>query len=420
MKASSRPDAAALTRRQWAILLVLSCNMVLDAIEVSVILVALPTISDRLHLSLWTAQWLMSGFAAGFAVLLVSGSRIARRWGQRPAYLAAMGVFAVASVAGGLASDPAVLIAVRVVKGGCAAMTAPAGMAVITTTFPDGPAQRQAVSVYSLFGAAGFSAGLLLSGAFLEASWRWTFLFPVPVSLVLLFLGLRLLPAAPARQPPPGSGIAPLRDASLLRSALGAASLNGNYISLLLLMTFQIQQRFGWAPWQASLGLLPASVPLAMTTPFAGRVVGKLGTGRLIACGALAAAAGDALFLWHPRPASYLAGMLPVLLLVETGFVLSFAALNMQATATIAPAARGLAVSLYQTGVQLGGVLALPSAALLATSSWGTRAAPLLMTAIGGAGLLAALSGLPAGRLPRSRTCISARHRGCRKSAMRT
>lgn len=301
MTRTGRPSAG----RGWALLLILSGNMVLDAIEVSLVLVALPVIAGDLDLSLLTVQWLMSGFALGFAALLTTGRRLAARFGRRRVYFAAMLGFAVASVAGGLADGPALLIATRVVKGACAALTAPMGLAIIGTAYPEGPERRRAVSVYSLFGAAGFTAGLLLSGALLEAGWRWIFLLPAPVALLLLLWGLRLVPREEDVPPPPATGRARppgAREAVLLRTCLGAAALNGTYHGLLFLLTFQTQAELGLSPWLGALALLPACVPLAVTVPFAGALVRRYGTGRLIALGAAAPLLGYLLALYRPPP----------------------------------------------------------------------------------------------------------------------
>ncbi|MFE6051833.1 MFS transporter [Kitasatospora sp. NPDC056446] len=380
----------------WRLLFILSGNMVLDAVEVSVVLVALPWIGADLSLSVWTVQWLMSGFAAGFAAMLLLGPRATAQWGLRRCYLVAMLVFAAASVAGGLADSTALLIASRVIKGGCAALTAPAGLALITTTFPDGPQQRRAVSVYSLFGAAGFTLGLLLSGVLTGASWRWTFLFPAPLALVLLLWGLRAIPDTGRRTPPRlTTGI--VRNGPLIRSTLGAATLNGTYAALLLLVTFQAYDRFGWRPWQLSLALLPACVPLAVSVPFAGRLVARFGTRRQIAAGAAAAFAGQLLLLLRPEPASYVSGVLPTLLLVGAALALSFAALNMQATQDVDPGLRAAAVPLFQTGVQLGGVLMLPLTAALFTRFGGYRPALLAVVLAGAAGVGIAVTGTRSG-----------------------
>jgi len=381
-------------RRLWGILFVLSGNMILDALEVSVVLVALPAIGADLGLSLLHVQWMMSGFAIGFATLLVLGPSVNARWGRRRSYLGAMLLFAAASLAGGLTDSATLLIATRVVKGGCAALTAPTGLAIISTTFEEGPGQRRAVTVYSLFGAAGFTVGLLLSGALLQASWRLTFLFPAPVALALLLFGLRLVPRDAGRGTPPRVNARVLRNGPLLRAAVGAATLNGTYHSLLVMITFESRERFGWAPWQTAVALLPACLPLALTVPFAGRLVARFGTPRLIALGALATFAGCALCTWRPADASYATGTLPTLLLLGVGFVFAFAALNIQATSTVATQDRPMAVPLYQTAVQLGAIVLLPSTALLLASSDSDRPALLLVLAAAGAGLLVALTAL--------------------------
>ncbi|MCC2280447.1 MFS transporter [Streptomyces sp. ET3-23] len=374
---------------------VLSGNMLLDAIEVSVVLLALPTVGHVIGMPLLSVQCLMSGFAFGFAVLLLFGSRIAARWGRRRVYLAAMAVFAVVSVIGGSTDCELLLIATRVVKGCCAALTAPSGLAIVITVFREGPERRKAISVYSMFGATGFTIGLLLSAAFLASSWRWTFLFPAPIAVILLLFAARLIPAdEEAENTVPRLRLGLLGDGRLLRAAIGAATLNGTYVSLLLLVTFQIQQGLGWSPWRCAMALLPACVPLMMAVPFAGRLITRWETQRLIALGALTPFLGYVFYAWRVPTASYWGGILPTLLLVEMGFVLSFTALNMQSTATIRPADRGQAVSLYQTGVQLGAVLMLPLVALLLTVGHGYRPAMVLVAAVGAAGLLTALTGL--------------------------
>jgi MFS family permease len=109
-------------------------------------------------------------------------------------FLVALGVFAVASLLGGLVSSAALLIAARLVKGMAAAFTAPAGLSIITTTFAEGPARNRALSIYSAFGAAGFSLGLVLSGLLTEISWRWTLLLPAPIAAAILVAGMRLIP----------------------------------------------------------------------------------------------------------------------------------------------------------------------------------------------------------------------------------
>jgi MFS family permease len=357
------------------------------------VLLALPSVASELDSSLWTVQWLMSGFALGFAAMLPVGPRLAARWGSRRVYLGALAVFVLASLVGGFGGSIAVLIAARVVKGCCAALTAPAGLVVIGTVFPEGPRRRRAVAIYSLFGAAGFTAGLLLSVPLLAAGWRWVFLFPAPVALVLLAAAWRALPRGEGTTAPkvPRSL---LRNGNLVRSAIGAATLNGAYASLLVLISWRLSQVRSWPAWQIALGLLPACLPLLVFVPFSGALIARFGTARLVAAGAAAALAGELLYLAFPAPDAYLAGPLPVFLLVEAGFVLSFAALNMQAVSAVAAESRPAAVPLYQAGVQFGGVLLLP------LTTWLTDGSPLIVAA-GLVGAAAAGAGLSSGALSR-------------------
>ncbi|SEG90369.1 Predicted arabinose efflux permease, MFS family [Thermomonospora echinospora] len=391
------PHAAAVRRRTgrdgWPLLFVLSGNMLLDAVEVSVVLVALPAIGADLGLDLWSVQWLMSGFALGFAVFLLLGPRLTAAWGLRRSYLVAMLVFAAASLAGGLSTSMTLLVASRVVKGACAALTAPAGLALIGETFPSGPRQRRAVSVYSMFGAYGFSLGLVLSGVLVADDWHWTFLFPAPVALLLLAVGHRVIPDVKG-QAPPVFGAALFRNGPLMRAVAGAGSLNGVYIGLLLLATFTMSGSLGWQAWQTALALLPACLPLAISVPFAGHLIQRFGTSRLIAAGALLAFAAQLLALALSGRDSYGGALLPSLLLVGAAFVVSFAALNMQATQSTAPALRRAAVPVYQTGVQIGSVVMLPLVAALLNAPGGQRSALLATSVLAALGLAVAATGL--------------------------
>src|SRR5689334_11480213 len=182
--------------RLWGLLVVLCGALFLDALDVSMVGVALPSIRADLGLSTASLQWVVSGYVLGYGGLLLLGGRAADLLGRRRVFLAALAVFAVASLLGGLVSSGPLLIAARLVKGMAAAFTAPAGLSIITTTFAEGPARNRALAIYSAFGAAGFSLGLVLSGLLTEISWRWTLLLPAPVAAVVLAAGMRLIPRA--------------------------------------------------------------------------------------------------------------------------------------------------------------------------------------------------------------------------------
>jgi MFS family permease len=449
--------------RLWGLLLVLAGNMLIDALEVSVAVVALPSIGTDLGLALTGAQWAMTGFAVGFGGLMLFGGRVVGLLGRRRVYLVALLGFAAASVLSALAQEPWLLVATRLVKGFCAALTAPTGLAIISTTFPEGRPRSRAISVYTLFGAGGFTAGLLLSGWLTAHTWRLAFAFPAPVVLLLFAFGLRLIPGEPvpagarrradvlgaalftgallalvagiAALPGHGAGdpraagplaaaavllvlfarvertapdplvdVRPLRSPALVRSALGAACLNGSYLGLLFVLTYQMQTVAGWSPLTCALALVPAAAPPALTALASGRLVARFGAPRLIAAGAACAFAGYLLQLRPAWPLDYPGRILPTLLLVGTAFVLSFAALNLRATAQLAPAERGAGSGLYQTAVQLAAAVAVAVvAALLAGADPGTtpagaiaacRPALALVAVLGGLGLLTGLTGL--------------------------
>ncbi|WP_405823299.1 MFS transporter [Streptomyces sp. NBC_01390] len=434
---------------QWGLLIVLAGNMLIDALEVSVVIVALPSVGQDLGLSLTGLQWLVSGFALGFGGLLLFGARVVELLGRRRIYLAALVAFAAASVVSGLTSEPWLLVAMRFVKGFCAALTAPTGLAIIAAAFREGPDRHRAVSVYAFFGAAGFTSGLLLSGLLTGAGWRWAFLFPAPVVLVLFAFAVRLVPADEPRPSAPRSfdvagaasfagllltlvygtvtaaqvgwsaprtivlialaallavafvaaercALRPLvrldvlRNATLVRSMVGAAALNGSYLGLLLLATVRLQTYHGWSPWQTALAFLPASAPVAVTALVTGRLVSRFGTARLIALGALCPPVACLLYLLRASGPTvrYTTDVLPSMLLMGAGFVLAFAALNMQATSRVAAPDRQAAIGLYQTAVQVAAALVPAMVAAVAVSGAGDRAAVVVVLAVALLGLV--------------------------------
>src|SRR5216684_9161163 len=164
-----------------------------DAMDLSSVNVALPTIGSHLRMSASTLQWVVSGYVLGYGGFLLLGGRAADLLGRRRVFLVALTLFALASLLGGLVSSGTLLIPARLIKGVAAAFTAPASLSIITTTFAEGHPRNRALSIYSAFGAAGFSLGLVLSGLLTEVGWRWTLLLPAPVAAVILAAALRLI-----------------------------------------------------------------------------------------------------------------------------------------------------------------------------------------------------------------------------------
>jgi MFS family permease len=404
------------SRAQWLLLVTLCVVLALDGLDVSMVGVALPSIGRELGLDTGALQWIVSGYVLGYGSLLMLGGRMADLLGRRRIFLAALTVFAAASLLGGLVSDPSLLIATRFIKGLAAAFTAPTGFSIITTNFAEGRERNRAISIYTTFGASGFSLGLVVGGLMTALSWRWTFLFSVPIAVVAVLLGLRFIP----RDKPAGDGghdfwgavtlsagmlglvftlvSAPdagwgsartiggfaasalvlaafawietrvkhplirfgiLREGWVARANLSAVALFGSYLSFQFIVTLYLQSVLGWAPLAMALALLPAGLMVAGSAPFASRLIDRFGATRLVVAGLLSLSVGYLLFLRIGTQPAYASDILPSVLLLGVGFALGFPSINVQATAGIHNDEQGLAAGLIQTSTQVGAALVL-------------------------------------------------------------
>jgi EmrB/QacA subfamily drug resistance transporter len=179
------------------LILVASFMVVLDF---SIVNVALPSIESELGLAATTVQWVVTGYAITFGGLLILGGRAADLFGRRRMLVTGLLIFSAASLAGGLAYDPLLLIAARAVQGAGAALVAPAAFSLITAGFAEGPARTRALGMYGATASIGFVAGQVLGGVLVQfTSWRAVFLVNVPVGLLAAVLAPRLL--AESRRP---------------------------------------------------------------------------------------------------------------------------------------------------------------------------------------------------------------------------
>jgi MFS family permease len=430
--ASTLDTGTDLSRRAWGALLVLCTALFLDALDVSMIGVALPSIRADLGMTTSSLQWVVSAYVLGYGGFLLLGGRAADLLGRRRVFLIALGVFVVASALGGFASDGTLLIATRFIKGLSAAFTAPAGLSIITTTFAEGPARNKALSIYTATGATGFSLGLVFGGLLTEVNWRLAFLLPAPVALVALIAGLRLVPrSGRAARSAAGFDIAgavtltagmlllvyslvqaptvgwaslqtiaslasvavlltafvrreqraaaPLirlgifRRTTLVRANLGVMALAA-WIGFQFLATLYMQQLRGWTALETGLAIFPAGALVAILSPRMAPLIGRYGPTRLAVAGLSSITLAYILFLPVSLDSSYAFGLLPTFLLAGLGFGLAFGPLNVAATTGVAPEEQGLAGGLVNTSMQLGAalVLAVVTAVVNATSASGS------------------------------------------------
>jgi EmrB/QacA subfamily drug resistance transporter len=182
---------------QLALILVASFMVVLDF---TIVNIALPSMERDFGVATSVVQWVVTGYAIAFSGLLILGGRAADMLGRRRIFIVGLVVFSLASLAGGLAGDPVLLVASRIVQGAGAALVAPAALSLITTSFPPGPRRTRAIGLYGSMASVGFVAGQVLGGVLVEwTSWRAVFLVNVPVGLAAAFLAPRVI-AVPARE----------------------------------------------------------------------------------------------------------------------------------------------------------------------------------------------------------------------------
>ena len=185
--------------RPAAILAVVLVGQFMAVLDASVVNVAAPSIHAGLHASGAGLQLVIAGYTITYAVGLVSGARLGDLFGHRRIFLTGLAVFTLASLGCGLAGSTAQLIGLRLVQGIGAAMMIPQVLSLIQRTYT-GPRRAKAMSAYSAVLALGVVAGqiaggLLISADLFESTWRPVFLVNVPIGIVLILAGSRLLPA---------------------------------------------------------------------------------------------------------------------------------------------------------------------------------------------------------------------------------
>src|SRR3954465_12308670 len=193
MTALADPDQRSSARAGTvALLCTAQFVVVLDA---TIVAIALPAIRDSLHMATADLQWVLSAYTLAFAGFLVLAGRLADLHGRRRVFMAGLTLFSVASLPGGLSPPPAMLIAARAVQGLGAAAVAPAALATITATIPDGPERRRALGWWAAAAAGGGAAGWLLGGVLTEQfGWPSVFLVNVPVGVAAIALAPALVP----------------------------------------------------------------------------------------------------------------------------------------------------------------------------------------------------------------------------------
>ncbi|MDQ3787115.1 MAG: MFS transporter, partial [Actinomycetota bacterium] len=413
--------------RARAVMFVLCGSIFLEGVDVSMLGMALPAIRADLGMSTAALQWVVSGYVLSYGGFMLLGGRAADLLGRRRMFVFWLTVFLAFSGLGGLASDGWVLIVSRFVTGVAAAFMTPAGLSLITTSFPEGPLRNRAVLWYAAAGAAGFSLGLVVGGLLTGLGWRWVFFAPVLLAAVILVMAVRLVPAdvpadgprrfdvagavtlttgmvalvytvvrvpeVPAlatvatgalavallvafvmievRSPVPLVRLGILRNVALVRANVATVLFAGAFVSFQFITVLYLQEVRGWSAIETGLALLVVAIDAALAPTVTPRLVNRFGNPPVIVAGVAAAVLAYALFLSIPADAGYWSAMFPTMVLLGIAFTLVYGPLTIVATDGVADEEQGLASGLWNTSFQFGAALGLAVATSLSVTAHG-------------------------------------------------
>jgi len=422
-------------RSRWIALVVLCAGMLMIVLDATIVNVALPSIQDDLGFSQSSLAWVVNAYLIAFGGLLLLAGRLGDLLGRRNVFLFGLTLFALASLACGVAGSQEVLVAARFAQGIGGALTSAVILGMIVTMFPEPREQAKAIGVYSFVASAGGSIGLLAGGAITEAiNWSWIFFVNLPIAVATGVMAVRVI------ERDAGLGIAKGADlpgAALIVSALmlgvytiveatdygwasahtlgfGAAAVallagffacemraanplvplrilrsrnlsGANSIQALMvagmfgmffLGSLYLQRVLGFTPLEIGLAFLPLTAIIGvLSLGFSARLNLRFGPRATLIPGLAAVAAGLLYFSRIPVDGSYLADVLPSMVLIGIGAGLSFPSLMSLAMSGVRPQEAGLASGLVNTSLQVGGALGLAVLATLSTERSGKLAA---------------------------------------------
>jgi EmrB/QacA subfamily drug resistance transporter len=422
--------------RRAVLALACACQfmVILDA---SIVNVALPAIRDDLGFAPAGLPWVVNAYLLTFAGFMLLGGRAADLFGHRRTLIAGLLVFSAASLVGGVAGAPGILVAARLAQGAGAALLAPATLAVINIYFTAEHVRARAFGAWSAAGGVGGMAGAIAGGALTTGlSWRWVFLINVPIGAVLTVVAARSLTRASVRRresldvvgavtgtaglatlvygvmhhdrPVTGAGLLllagfvavearvtgpmiPLRLFRIRGVAVGNGMLllfGGIAIAMWFFTSLLLQNVHGYSALRTGLAQTPAAVMFVVVARAAAALLPRAGARTLVPAGCACFVLG---FGWLAyTDGAYLTGVLVPTLIVATGIGLVFPSLMAAATAGVGEGDAGTVGGMANTASQVGGSIGL--AVLSAAGGYRTV---FLVAAATGAAIAAASLLLP-------------------------
>ncbi|MFJ9634305.1 MFS transporter [Streptomyces sp. NPDC101175] len=411
-----QPGAARREGHPGIALAVIAACQLMVVLDATIVNIALPHIQAALSFSTTDLTWVVSAYTLTFGGLLLLGGRAGDILGRRRVFITGILLFTFASLLGGLAQEPWQLLAARVLQGVGGAIASPTSLALITTTFPEGPERNRAFGVFAAVSAGGGAIGLLAGGMLTEwLNWRWVLFVNVPIGLLIAVLTPLYISESErhtARFDIAGAltstaGMASLvygfiraadkgwHDSLTIGSFAAAAVLllafviiesrakepitplrmfadrnrSGTYVIMLSLaaamfgMFFYIvlfvQNVLGYSPIQAGLAFLPVTVVIAAGAGLSQQFLPRFGPRPFMLVGSGLAAIGLAWQTLISSDSSYAGGVLGPMLVFGFGMGLNFVTLTITAVSGVAPNEAGAASALLNATQQVGGSLGL-------------------------------------------------------------
>ncbi|MFI0980799.1 MFS transporter [Streptomyces sp. NPDC021093] len=417
--------------RQRIILILLCTTQFVAILDFSITTVPLPEIQRELGFGAGGIQWVVNAYGVAIAGFLLLGGRAADVVGRRRIFVMGLIVFTLASLVGGFASSPLMLIVTRALQGLGAALFSPAAFSLLTTSRPPGRQRNRALGAWAAVAASGLAAGVILGGFITDAwGWRWVLWLNVPIGILVVALA-RFLPEG---KPSARSGPAHLDVAGALLVAGGVTTLiyafansehiglghpatfglmavgilllavfvrvesraveplmplrlfrkrsvgGANLISLLaniglgptfIIVALHMQIVLGFTPLRTGLGLLPMAVAFLVFSAWVGpSLVARFATKPVIVTGLVLFTAGLVLLGFSlPGDGSWAGSVLPGALLSGIGYGIAFPAWTVAGIDEVDPEHHGLAGGMLTTTQEVGSAVGLAVGLAVATAA---------------------------------------------------
>jgi EmrB/QacA subfamily drug resistance transporter len=416
-----------LSTNPWVVLVLICVAQFMVILDATIVNVALPSIQTDLDLSEANLQWIVNAYALVFGGFLLLGGRAGDLLGRKRLFLIGLVVFTAASFLAGVSVNSGMLIASRAVQGLGAALISPAALSIISTTFAEGKERARALGVWAAIAIGGSAVGLILGGLLTQAfSWPWIFFVNVPVGIAGFVLSLRLIPesrdehAAQAfdiagavtatgglmslvytivkaetngwtsattigffgvavllltafvlieqRSAAPLVRLSIFRIRSLLTANVVMFLVASGMFAMFFFNTLYIQRVLGYGPLEAGLAFLPFTGGIMVSAGLASQFAPRIGVRPVAAVGMIVSSIGMLLLTQLPVDGTYLANVLPALLLTSLGMGAVFMPLTLIATTGLEDSDQGLASGLFNTSQQIGGAVGLAILSTVAAS----------------------------------------------------